>query len=308
MREILTNHETVDRWWRTERGYVILLYLAQQLLCRKLLVVKHEHGCSRKPLSVKLTPHGLAPSRVGHGEVYAVFAEVMPEHTRGEMSESIEKIVSHHLGFATGSAGKIHQHGVVVGVDVVGAHKGRSVLPLLMPVVEPVGHLGTNRDKSVHRRTLAHGLAHLCEHILLAHTHYSPHACAVVAIHDVVLCEHVRGGYGDGTELMQGKHCKPPLITTFEDNHDHVAMSNAERGKVGCRLVAFAFDVGKRKKLFLTFVVGPDERHLVGLFLCPHVHHVVGEIKILGYVKMQIFPIILFRGKMGLRQESFYHL
>ena len=71
-----------------------MLNFAQYLLGRKLLVVEHKHGGTRKPLSVKLAPYGLAPSRVGHGKVYAVFAQVVPEGTCYQVAQGIQKVVS----------------------------------------------------------------------------------------------------------------------------------------------------------------------------------------------------------------------
>ena len=146
LRKVFTYHEAIHRGWCTERGNVVLLNLAQQLLGRKLLVVKHKHGGTSKPLSVELAPYGFSPSRVGHGKVYAVFAQVVPEGTCYQMSQGIQKVVSHHFGLATGATGKIHQHGVVVSVYVIGALKGGRLHPFVMPRVETFGHLGAHRD------------------------------------------------------------------------------------------------------------------------------------------------------------------
>ena len=73
----------------------------------------------------------------------------------------------------------------------------------------------------------------------------------------------------------------------------YTAMAYAQRGKVGGRLVALAFQIGKSKYFFFVLVVGPYQRHLVRLLFGPHVHHVVGEVKVLGNVEMQMLSEVL---------------
>ena len=223
--EVLAYHETVYGGRRAERCDVILLYLAQQFVGGELLVVEHEHRRSGEPLSVELAPHSLSPSRVCHGEVYAVFREVVPERSGDEMSEGVEEVVSHHLRLSAGAAGEIHQHGVAVAVDVLWSDERRYVLPFGVPVVETGWHIGTHAYESLHGRALRHGFAHLREHIFLAHAYYRLHSGAGVAVYYVVLRQHVRSRYCHCSELVEREHGEPPLIPSFENEHHHVAVS-----------------------------------------------------------------------------------
>ena len=143
------DEKTVDRGGCAERGDAVALYLAQNLVGGELLVVEHKNGGTGKPLSVHLAPYGLAPSRVGHGEMDAVFGQVVPEDSRGEMPQCIEETVGHHLRLAAGAAGEIHEHRVVVVVGHRGTDEGRSLVPLLMPVVEAFGLFGADAHQGL---------------------------------------------------------------------------------------------------------------------------------------------------------------
>ena len=202
MREVLMDEEAIYRRRRTERGDSIFLNLAQYLVGSKLLMVEDEYGCSGKPLSVHLSPYSLSPSCVGHGEMYAVLAEVVPINTSGEMSHGIKEVVSHHLRFATRSAGEVHQHGVVVVVLFRRTHEGRSVVPLLVPIVETIGLLGTDAHKNLERGAIGLRACHLLHYIFLAGTDDGLHAGSVVAIYYVVCGEHVGCGNCNGSNLV----------------------------------------------------------------------------------------------------------
>ena len=134
-------HEAVNRWRRAERRYAVFLYLAHYLFGGKLLVFEHENHRPREPLSVQFAPRGLAPARVGDGQMDAVFSQVVPESACCYVPEGVKIIVGYHLRLAACTAGEVHQHGVVVAVDVLRAHKLRRVSPLLVPVVEAVARL-----------------------------------------------------------------------------------------------------------------------------------------------------------------------
>ena len=179
-------------------------------------------------------------------------------------------------------------------------HKSGCIGYLAMPVVETFGNNRTYGDERLERGTLGHCLLYLAEHILLAYADDGFHAGALVAIDNVVLGQHVCGGYDHGAELVESEHRDPPLVAALEDEHHHVAMSDAELSEIGCGLVALALQVGKRREHLGALVVGPDERHLVGLLLGPDVHHVVGKIEVLGNDELQMFVIVFHRLEMSL--------
>ena len=237
------DEETIYRGRRTERGDAVFLNLAQDFVGSKLLMVEYEHGSSGKPLSVHLSPYGLAPTCVCHGEVDAVFAEVVPIDTSGEMSHGIEEVVSHHLRFATRSTGEVHQHCVVVVVLIRRTHEGGSIVPLLVPVVETIGLLGTDAHKNLERGAIGLRACHLLHYIILAGADDGFHAGAVVAIYYVVGGEHVGCGNCNGTDLVQCKHRQPELIATLEYQHHHVALAYAQLLEISCGTVALLLDI-----------------------------------------------------------------
>ena len=119
---------------------MIFGHLAQHRIGIEFLVVEYKYGSTGKPLTVELTPYGLAPTRISHGEMERTFMEIMPEHTRGQVSHGIEIVVGYHFRFSAGTAGEIHQHGIVVVIDMFGTLELRCLFPFILPVVEAFGY------------------------------------------------------------------------------------------------------------------------------------------------------------------------
>ena len=75
-------------------------------LCEKesvYYIIRLKSNAKLKPLSVELSPYCLTPAGVSHGEMDAVFAEVVPINSCGEVSQSVEEVMRHHLRFAAGA-------------------------------------------------------------------------------------------------------------------------------------------------------------------------------------------------------------
>ena len=255
-------------------------------------MVIDKHRRTGKPLAVELSPNGLAPSRVGHGQMQAVFLEVVPEDSGGKMSQRIEEVMRHHLGLSACAAGEVHQHGVRVVVGCEGALKGGRVIPFLVPRVEAFILLGAYAYQYGHGGML-HGVLYLLHYVVLAHADNTFDARALHTILDVMRGEHVRGGDGHGAQLVEGKHAKPKLATALQDEHHHVAASHAERLEIGGRAVRYFFQLGKGEASALALVVCPKERQLFRLFVCPYVNYVITEIEMFGHNELQIVPKIL---------------
>ena len=119
--------------------------------------------------------------------------------------------------------------------------------------------------------------------------------------------EHVGGRDGHGPYFVQGKHGYPELIAALEDEHHHVATADAELLEIGGGTVALLAEVGKGEADALPLVIGPEQGQLVGLFLGPSVHHIVGEVEVVGHDKFQMLDVVFLRGEGGLFQKSFYH-
>ena len=125
MRQILPNQEAEDGRRSAERCDMIILYHLQDVGRMELFMVVYENRSSGNPLAVQFSPHGLSPSRVGYGQMQAVFVQVMPITSGRDMSERIGEIMSHHLRFTGSSRSEIHQGYVVVPVGMFRFDKRR---------------------------------------------------------------------------------------------------------------------------------------------------------------------------------------
>ena len=293
LREIFLNHEAVDSRRGTERGDVILLNLAHDLISRKLLVIEDEDGGSGKPLSVELAPYSLAPTGIGYGKMDGVLMEIVPIYTRGQMTEGIEVIVCHHLWLASGSRCEVHQQGILIRVYMFWANKRSTFVPFLHPVVETFRDIRTDTDQSLDSRTFWHSLINLLYHVIIAAADDSLHACCIVAVNDVVLGKHVGGRDGYGAQLVETEHGKPPLIVTLQNQHHLIIVTDAETLEVSSSLVALLLQVLVCKTDFFATFTCPKQGHVVWFDLCPFVHHVVGKVEIFWYDKLQMLLEVL---------------
>ena len=151
------------------------------------------------------------------------------------MSHGIEIVVCHHLRFTARSTGEIHQHRVVVGIDESGSYELRGLFPFCLPIVESLRNrfaVVGDGDILLHRWTLRHGGLDLTDDIGVVDADDSLDGGAGVTIYDIVLGEHMGRGDDDGTNLMQGQHHYPPLITALQNKHHGVVLADAERQQI----------------------------------------------------------------------------
>ena len=158
----------------------------------------------------------------------------------------------------------------------------------------------SNHDHRLDRRTLGHGGLYLTDHIFIVDTDDGLHRGTGVAIHDVVLGQHVGGGDDDGTNLVQGQHDHPPLVAALQDQHDGVVLADAQGHQVRGGLVGLLLQLRKGGANLLALVVGPQQGQSVGLLLRPDIHHVVGEVEVLWDDELQMLIVILYRLKVRL--------
>ncbi len=266
-----------------------------------------KHRRSGYPLSVELSPHGLAPARIGYRQMQVVRTEIVPQRARGYMSERISEVVSHHLRFSGSAGGEIHQHRVAVVVLRFGS------LPLpcrgyaVGKTVESLRHLRPHAYQSVDRRRVGHGGLHMREHIAVAHTHYRLYRGGVAAIHYVAGRQQMSGRNRDGADLVESYDRQPELHTPAEYEHHHVAAPYAETAEKRSGAVGQILYLGKRVRPFMPLVVGPEQSALVGLLGGPCVDHIVSEIEVVGYVDTEIIDKILLRREAATFCETFYH-
>ena len=157
--------------------------------------------------------------------------EVVPEHTSRQVSHSVEVVVCYHLRLTRGTAGEIHQHGILIVVDVLWTYEFRSLLPFALPVAEsfrngfPVIGDGNQR---IHRRTLGHSQFDLLCHVWIIHTDNRLDAGSGIAIYDIMLSQHVGSRNDDGSDLTECQHDDPPLVSALQDEHHGVVLADAQ--------------------------------------------------------------------------------
>ena len=122
----------------------------------------------------------------------------------------------------------------------------------------------------------------------------------IAAVDNVLFGQQVGRRDHHRAQLVQRQNREPELVAALEDQHHHIALSDAEALEIRGRAVAFALDVGKGEPDFGALVVGPQQRLLAGLLGGVCVHHVVAEIEILRNPYVQVLPVILLRDEGGL--------
>ena len=229
LRQILANHEAVDGGGRTEAGHTILLHLSQQTVGIELLMVEDKDRSASKPLAVELTPHSLSPAGIGDRQVKRMLMEVMPEDARRQVPHRIEVVVGHHLRFAAGAAGEVHDHRVLVIIDEGGTHEGGSLDNLCLVITEAFGNglaMVGDGDVLCHRGTLVLSRLYLADYVGVIHTDDGLDARTCIPIDNVVLGEHVGGWNDDCANLAEGQHHNPPLIAALEYQHHGVTLAD----------------------------------------------------------------------------------
>ena len=109
--EVLRHHETVHRR-RAAQGRDLVLRDKRENLARveAVEIVRKDTGL-HEPLPVVFAPDGLAPARVGDGEVNAVGLHVVPMLGGDEVRNGVTRVVKHHLRIAGRTGREVHEHG-----------------------------------------------------------------------------------------------------------------------------------------------------------------------------------------------------
>ena len=155
-------------------------------------------------------------------------------------------------------------------------------------------------DILLHHRALRHSGLNLTHHIGIVHTDDCLYRCTGVAIDDVFLRQHVGCGNDDSANLMQGEHDDPPFIATLQNEHHGVVLANAQRHQVRGCLIGLFLQLSESSTNLLALIVRPQDGQSLGLLCCPRVHHVIGEIEVLGNDEFQVLIVIFHRRKFRL--------
>lgn len=296
-REVFADQKAVDRGWGAQRGDAVLFDLVQDVRRRKFLVVVDENIGPGQPLPVQLAPSGLRPSRVGDRQVQAPVVQVVPETPRADMPQRIGEVVRHHFRFARGSRCEVHHHDIVVGVHPLRTHERGGVCDSRVEIEESFGNFRPDAYQQFGRRAFRHGRRHVVGDHPFARRDDRLDSGRVAPVHDVFLGQQVSRRNHDRPQLVQGEDRKPEFVSPFENQHHHVALSDAETLEIGGRAVGLPLHVGERELNLRTLIVCPEQRFPVGLFLRVGVHHVIREVEILRDADMQVLSVILLRAE-----------
>ena len=282
-----------------------------------------EHGGFHEPLTVVLAPHGLAPARVGDGEVQAVGTHVVPVLRRNEVRDGVFGVMQHHLRVARSAAREVHEHGIerarlatgeVLGcrmharVEVDPACALRRGRAHAVRTREHRAHERARRDvpgavgtlrreaaaRAVHEDERLHrgaGGRHVVDDVGdLPHRRGDDglDGGAVEAVLEVVLLQHEGSRHHDGAELGERSGHEPELVVAAQDDHDHVAAADALRGEEVRRLVGPAFHVGEGEYVLLALGVAPHHGAAVGVSRGDVVDDVVAEVERFGAVDLEL--------------------
>ena len=169
-----------------------------------------------------------------------------------------------------------------------------------MEVFKSLGYFGAYAHQALYAGRLGHGGGDVVGDDRLAGTYYHLDVGSVATVHDIFLCQQVGGGDNDGAQLVQGHDAEPEFIAAFQNEHHHVAVSDAEALEIAGRHVGVTLHVGKGKLAVFAFIVGPKQGRFVGLFGSPGVYDVVAEVEVLGDIYFQVFFEVLLGCKCGL--------
>jgi len=122
--QILADQKPIHRGRSAEGGHPFASHDGKQFRGVELAPeIVDEHGRSGDPLAVHLAPHGLAPARVGHGEMHIARLQIVPVHARDVMSHGVGVGVHDHLGLARGAGGEEDEQRVMASGGILGTGK-----------------------------------------------------------------------------------------------------------------------------------------------------------------------------------------
>lgn len=149
------------------------------------------------------------------------------------------------------------------------------------------------------------GGADLGEDVVVAGTDDHLDIGGIIAIYDVFSREEVGGGNDDGAEFVQGDDGVPKSLSAFENDHDLVAMPDAECLEVGSGTVAEVFDLGKGEIAMFAGIVGPAKGALGRVGFGPCINNVISKIELLRDIYFEVLTKVFLRSIAGLCDKAF---
>ena len=101
------------------------------------------------------------------------------------------------------------------------------------------------------------------------------------------------GGNHHRTQLVQSDNGIPELITTFQYQHHHITATDTQTLEIRRRHIGIFLQVGISILSGFPFIISPQQRFLVGFLGSPRIYYIITEIKIFGYLNLQVLYKIL---------------
>ena len=101
-------------------------------------------------------------------------------------------------------------------------------------------------------------------------------------------------------QFVECQHADPPLEASFEDEHHHVSVPDAEAVQIGCGAVRLFLQLSESEPPLGAVLAYPEQCLFVGLFGSPCVHHIVCEVEMLRHDELKVLLVVLLGGETNL--------
>ena len=227
-RQILFDEETIHGGRRAESGDVVFCKHGQDVVSVELVKIVGKDGGLVHPLAVIFSPQGLAPARVGNGEVQAVRIYVMPVFGGDIVAQGIFVVVLCNFRITRGAGGEEHQHGIgaagCVRLPPVGVGEAFHLFVKVMPAQAVFPY----HDLHVHGIAVLGRPVRLVGHLAVRSADDRFDAGRLVTVVKVVLHQQVGGGDDHRAHLVQGCDDEPELIMALEHHQHPVPPADAQ--------------------------------------------------------------------------------
>ena len=254
----------------------------QDFFLMEALEVIHEDARLAQPLAVELAPHALGPAGIGDGEVQSVRIDLVPVAGRDEVAQGILVVMGSDLGIAGGAGSEEHQHQVIAAGAILRPVVMGGVGQVLLIEAAPALTLAIDHDLVFHRGAVQSGRFGLGGHVTVRRADDGANARCLKAVGNVLLQQLVGGQDDHRAQLVQGIDDVPELVMPLEDEHHLVAPLDADGAEVVAGLVGLALDILEGDAALGAVLRHMHESSFVRILVGNGVHHVEGEVEVLG--------------------------
>ena len=213
--KVFSYHHTKHSGRRAERGNLVFRKKRQQVGGFESFKVINEHRALAHPLSVKLAPERFAPTRIGYGEMQAVFLAAVPVSRGYEMTERVSMLVFCHFGIARRAGGKEHKRRFVAARIILRLFVMRRIKPVFGVEIAPAFGRAVHGELDSQFAVFFICVVHDLRNAVFRGTDDSVYASGVEAVNVVVFFQLTRRGNRYRADFVKRDHTEPELIMTL---------------------------------------------------------------------------------------------